>query len=513
MSGKTAKPKKKKKFRVISALIALFMVLLGLFLMNLSEYFSVYDIEQIMFNARTLKRGVAPSAVSDTLKVVLPTTMALYIIFLLVTFFPQEHAWIIYLSFLDLEVQVLPFGIFRKGYRFVAPLFLFGAMLRSLVIIDYPTYLERQSGDSDLFQQYYIDPNWLEFEFPEEKQNLIFIFLESMENSYGTSVVGGFWDKQLIPNLTNLSIENLSFSDTGRILGAGHMLFGTSWTAASMMSTTSGLPLKYPINTTETTNVTEYMPGVTALGDILEEAGYQQYLIMGSDGDYGGRKSYFQYHGNYTVFDYFTAINDKRIPSDYFENWGYEDFRLFDYAKEYLTLISTYPRPFNFTMLTADTHFPAGHACQYCEDIYSNNIENVIACSDRQVFEFISWVQEQPFGDNTTIILLGDHLFMEDKYFDALNITRDQRRIYNCIINPAVDVSLVNKTRQISNMDFFPTTLAALGVTWNDDRIALGTNLFTDTPTLIEELGLDYLNKELEMASTFYNETFLFPKD
>lgn len=471
----------------------------------------MYDFEQIMFNARTLKNGVAPSAVSDTLKAVLPNTMAYFAAFCIVTFYPAEHAWILYLPLLDIEVQVVPFGLFRKGYRFFAPLLLLGAIQTSLTNIGYYEYVERQESTTDFFQKYYIDPEWIQFEFPEEKQNLIFIFLESVENSYGLPLMGGFWNKQLLPNLSKLSQENTSFSDTGLTLGAGHMLAGVTWTASSMIGTTSGIPLKYPLNHGDEFSVTEYIPGVIALGDILEDAGYKQYLIMGSDSDYGGRKRYFQYHGNYTVYDYFTAIEENRIPSDYFENWGYEDFRLFEYAKEYLTEISKSNDPFNFTMLTADTHFPAGHACMYCPTTHDINIENVVECSDQQVYDFIQWVKQQDFADNTTIILLGDHLYMEDKYFEALGITREQRRIYNCVINPLVDTTAVNTHRQVSNFDFFPTTLAALGVTWGTERLALGTNLFSETPTLIEEIGLENVNNQIQIASSFYQESFLFP--
>ena len=39
-------------------------------------------------------------------------------------------------------------------------------------------------------------------------------------------------------------------------------------------------------------------------------------------------------------------------------------------------------------------------------------------------------------------------------------------------------------------MDMFPTTLASLGAVIDGDRV-IGTNLFSDKPTLAEELGFD----------------------
>ena len=58
-------------------------------------------------------------------------------------------------------------------------------------------------------------------------------------------------------------------------------------------------------------------------------------------------------------------------------------------------------------------------------------------------------------------------------------------------------------------MDLFPTTLSAMGVTIKGDRLGLGTDLYSDTPTLLEELGENYLNYELSLNSTFYDKNIL----
>jgi len=54
----------------------------------------------------------------------------------------------------------------------------------------------------------------------------------------------------------------------------------------------------------------------------------------------------------------------------------------------------------------------------------------------------------------------------------------------------------------------FPTTLAALGVTIEGDRLGIGTNLFSDTKTLTEIYGYDKLEEELNKNSDFYIDTF-----
>ena len=79
------------------------------------------------------------------------------------------------------------------------------------------------------------------------------------------------------------------------------------------------------------------------------------------------------------------------------------------------------------------------------------------------------------------------------------------RTIYNCIIHPAVQPVHTAK-RQFGVFDLFPTTLAAMGVEIEGDRLGLGTNLFSDLPTLTEEYGYEFLDEELQKRSEYYNE-------
>ena len=74
-------------------------------------------------------------------------------------------------------------------------------------------------------------------------------------------------------------------------------------------------------------------------------------------------------------------------------------------------------QPFAFTMLTVDTHHIGGYKCDLCENEYTENYENVIACSSKQTAAFIDWIKEQDFYEDTAIIICGDHLSMDAEYF------------------------------------------------------------------------------------------------
>lgn len=62
-----------------------------------------------------------------------------------------------------------------------------------------------------------------------------------------------------------------------------------------------------------------------SLGDILEQEGYRQELLIGSDASFGGRRQYFAQHGGYDIWDYYTARETGKIDPDYRVWWGYED--------------------------------------------------------------------------------------------------------------------------------------------------------------------------------------------
>ena len=180
---------------------------------------------------------------------------------------------------------------------------------------------------------------------------------------------------------------------------------------------------------------------------------------------------------------------------------------MFDIAKDQLLEIALEDEPFNYTILTVDTHFEDGYLSLDCENKYDDKYSNVILCNDRKVYEFLDWLEEQEFYDETTIVLVGDHLSMDRNYFNDVDDDYS-RTTYNVFINSSVTTKNINN-RLFSSLDMFPTTLASLGVDIEGDRIALGTNLFSSRETIIEEYGYDKVFLELNKRSSFYNNKFV----
>ena len=355
--------------------------------------------------------------------------------------------------------------------------------------LDVSNYMKGQSTYSTFIDDNYVDPSSVNITFPEQKRNLIYIFLESMEMTYADKENGGAFKQNVIPELTQLAQENEDFSGKSNKLNGGYSMPGTTWTMGAMFGQTSGLPLNTSIDANGMDTQDSFFPGITTLGDILQNEGYSQTLLIGSEATFGGRKLYFTDHGQYDIMDYDYAHDNGLIPEDYKVWWGYEDEKLFGFAKEKLLELSQQDNPFNLTMLTVDTHFEDGYVCDICPDTFGDNqYANVMACSSRQVKEFVDWVQQQDFAADTTIVISGDHPTMDSDFCE--DVDKDyERRVYTTYINADAEKQ-TEKKRKYTIFDDFPTTLSAMGAQIEGDRLGLGTNLFSAKETLSEKEGV-----------------------
>ena len=121
-----------------------------------------------------------------------------------------------------------------------------------------------------------------------------------------------------------------------------------------------------------------------------------------------------------------------------------------------------------------------------------------------QIYNFINWCKDQAFYEDTIIVITGDHFRMDSSLIDDAS----DRKLYNCYINSLKSPTNAIQNRTFTSLDLFPTTLSAMGFEIEGDRLGLGTDLFSDTDTLAEEIGFDTLNKELGKYSNYYIKHF-----
>ncbi|SFN57233.1 phosphoglycerol transferase [Proteiniclasticum ruminis] len=448
--------------------------------------FSDLTLDQIIFHVKVPLDGADTTMVGSALKYVLTPIGYLLIIILIVhtvhsrILIRSTYRYNLIFSFKltekykkEVTIRILPFRLIKTVALFSALVILLSSFITADKNFNVLSYVKNQYEDSLFIEENYVEPS-TNTTFPKEKRNLIYIYLESLENTFSSKSNGGALETDLIEELSALAQENISFSNSDK-LGGFEQAVGAGWT----------------------------------MGDLLEKEGYSNNLLIGSDAVFGGRKNFFEQHGNYTIYDYNYAKDKKLIPEDYFVFWGYEDHKLFDIAKIKLSELHQQEEPFNLTMLTVDTHAEDGYLCDLCSHTYDDQYANVISCSSKQIAEFIEWVQKQVFYENTSIVIVGDHLTMDSDFLDDIDPDY-QRTIYNAFINSGFeDKDITKKNRQFNTYDIFPTVLATLNVEIKNNRLGLGTNLFSQEETLLEKYGHD-MNLELAKNSKYYQENFIY---
>lgn len=514
----------KSKLKLIWLVISLLLIWISLIIFFgcdwAKESFAFVSFDEVLFTLTSSVLNAGQNLIPDFFKkcVMLPTFIVVFIALII-------YFYTIYTKKYNIELKVeikkvrkqLNFDLFNnKVFKLIKlllcclPLIIFvGAFIKFGDDLYFFDYLKYQSVNSSFLEENYINPVNVDLKFPEEKRNLIYIFVESMEMTYSEKDSGGAYEINYIPELTKIAEDNINFSNSD-LLGGAYTMSGATWTIAGMAAQTAGIPIKTIFDGNLLTNYYDVLfPGAYSIGEILADNGYKNYLMFGSDASFGGRDNYFTYHGNYEIYDYYQAIDDEFISEDYYVFWGFEDDKLFEYVKEKLLDISEGEEPFNFTMLTVDTHSPDGYLSDFCEVKYDNEYLNAVACSDMQVAEFIEWIMDQDFYENTTIVIVGDHLSMNTYSFD--DIGDYQRTIYNAFINSAVEAEDEDnyKNRIFTSFDFYPTTLAALGVNISGNKLGLGTNLFSDKQTIVEEYGYGFVLNELSLKSKYYDSCII----
>lgn len=499
----------KKKIKDLIVFIA---ILIAVIMIVGSVYYATnyadQDFEQILFYLFSGVEHTAGSVVDSVIiACIVPVVLLTLVLWIPTTKLTKTDNYIV-LKFRkkEFKIRIYPCNIIRRFKKTYILLIFLIAIIVTISGFKVDKYISNRLQKTTIYEEYYVSKDDVKITYPENKRNLILIIAESMENSIGAIENGGAWKYSLIPELEKIAQENTNFSNT-ELIGGGLQTMGTSYTAGGMVGITSGNILRI-INPTMKSKDIKFVGGAYTLGEILQEQGYNLEIMMGSDGSFGGRTQYFLTNGGYKIFDVNYAIETGKMTNSQRVWWGFEDDKLFEWSKEELTNLASQEKPFNYIMLTADTHFTDGYLSENAEKKYEKQYENVFAYSSKSIAEFLEWIQAQDFYQNTTVVIVGDHLGMQTEFYRD-NIDGEYKRTtYNAIIN-SVEEDKNSKNRTFTTLDMFPTILASIGIKVEGERLAFGTNLYSGVPTLAEELGFSEFNSEVSKYSEYYNKKIL----
>lgn len=368
---------------------------------------------------------------------------------------------------------------------------------------------EKSASYSKFFVENYVNPDSVKITAPEQKRNLILIYLESMETTFSDKAHGGNQDTNLIPEITQLAQQNINFGKNKNHIGGGVDSYGSGATFAAMLSRSLGIP--FVVNYDKTPILHHYK----SLYKILNENGYRQIFFQGNPGCFKEFRNLVTDHKMDEIYGPDDLIERMNLGiEDYMVKQGgknVQDKESFKFAKQILDTLS---EPFSLTFFTIDTHSPHG---LYDPDCIKANDENnkddllkaSARCVSRELNKFLDSLKSKPFYQNTSIVIFGDHLFM------GTRLVKDfpNRKWIDIFINSSKKPTS-EENRAFSDIDMFPTILSSMNFDIERNRLGFGTDLFSDKKTLVESIGLNNLNVKLgKMSSHLIHESYMLKRN
>lgn len=385
-----------------------------------------------------------------------------------------------------------------------AALFAAGASSMSTTV-SLPLYI-RGMFTNETLANYYQSPEILSS--PEEKKNLVLIYLESMDDAFSQEDIMG---ENLLRDLDSATdgwasvpqlTDNPYYAYT--MGGIVDSQCGTPPKPADGMITTEAEP---GAGNAISEGEELFMPSATCLGDVLEADGYNNYYMGGAAAWFAYKGKFLETHGFDTVIgrDDWVAAGETELSG-----WGLSDRRLFTLAKERVKELHDGGQPFTFSTITLDNHAPL-FDFGYCPNTSGSVANSTLRCQSEVVADFINYMKDEGMLEDTVVVVMADHsMFMSSEssvYKRKMSFTElYQVPLYNRIWSP----DGVEFAREAGiNANMYPTILEALGYKLKDGRAGVGVSfqtpasLVADKDTLVpisyEQVMLAFNSRSAEL--------------
>lgn len=348
----------------------------------------------------------------------------------------------------------------------------------------------RDHDDQDYFADIYVPP-------PTDlagnkKYNLVLLYVESLETTFS--------NKDYFKSDLNESIDK-AFGKKGMKLT---QVNGTNWTMAGMASSQCGIPLASFIRDKETKTGSALLGNSRCIGDYLSQAGYENIFYVGPDLKFSGMNKFYQNHGYVKTMGK-DEILESGLPQTLFTGWGkgIHDDALLDLAYDEIINLNKAKKNFNVTIITTDNHAPDGHPSSNCPRNKESIPEfaKVIKCTNSFISKFIGKLEKSGVLKDTVVVIMGDHLFMNNRSQESLFPPANERYVYFNYISPKHDCTI--KKKHLTHFDIAPTILdLTLGM--KVDQFGLGFNACNEDNANMDEVYKVLTTKDLASHSKLY---------
>ncbi len=344
---------------------------------------------------------------------------------------------------------------------------------------------------------------------PSHKKNMVLIYLESLERSYGQiPEYEKFYEP--IQALADSAIEYDNFVETK----------GANYTIAGIVATHCGVPLlpnglqSVFLRRSVDVALANFLSSVHCFSDQLSDDGYILSYMNGASLDKFSKRTFLQEHGYSRLFDKANlSVAQKESRSNV---WGLNDAVLFEKARLEFDMLSKGDEPFIQTLLTISTHGPDAFLSNDCppEPNLSSQVPRAIECTGELLTNFVDYIRASDVADDTVIVILSDHLAFHNSVQLQLDGVGDLRRNLFLVLNNGAAKKM---SRQITSFDVYPILLETLGYQLKNGRANLGVAISSDDQNLVEELGVETMNEVFtgnqKLAAYFWRDNEMDGKE
>ncbi|HTM62924.1 MAG TPA: sulfatase-like hydrolase/transferase [Gammaproteobacteria bacterium] len=387
---------------------------------------------------------------------------------------------------------------FNKWLRYMHHIIIAAGIILVFAQYQVIAYIHQHlANQPDYFAQNYRDPAYVAIHANQPK-NLVLIYVESLETSYSNTKL---FNRDLLRNLNHLRETNTSFKHYQQIPG-------TEWSVAGIVATQCAIPLKLITLFSQNKfgeQAAHILPRAYCLGDILTANGYKNIYMNGSELSFGGVGKFFKDHHYQELYGRSEWQHSGIAKTADISGWGLHDDKLLEQAKIKLNQLEQSGERFNLTIFTIDTHGPEGHLNQLCKSKHVKNFAGIVECTADDVADFVEYVKRKGWLKNTNVVVIGDHLAMQNPVYDKLTSIKN-RTIFNMIIS---DKPLHKNTDNIIHFDMLPTILSSLGFKFDGEKLGLGYSAFIGNHPLRTRKTLQEMKRKLPLPSKRYNELWV----
>lgn len=248
-----------------------------------------------------------------------------------------------------------------------------------------------------------------------------------------------------------------------------------------------------------------FLGKAVCLSDLLAQRGYRNVFMGGAASSFAGKDKFLRQHHYHEIYGKDEWLQRGASEST-MNGWGLYDADLFREAKARLRELSASKQKFHLSLLTVDTHEPAGMLSAQCaQQGYAGSFDGIVSCTAAAVADFVRYAERNGYLENTNVVIVGDHLSRKNPLSPQL-AQMPRRTIFNAFL--AHDAPVPNRA-QLLHFDLLPTIMEFIGYQVPGGRLGLGYSGFNahrrmPPPERLAAMERDLLNRSSEYLALWH---------